>query len=238
MRVSNTIIAIFISLFIASCTGQVSRVQTTSDQYIVERNNSMELLDLLQEFTSGNSWETGQDNIHINWLTPIHIVDNKSEEYVDAFLYKKGSLHITLDSAFTDFYNRERAHPVPWSIHMYGGRTMYLDCMIKTDTTGGGEDEIEKYLEKKNVLKQRFYFKYKKGQGAWGIPNYTWLVIKLKDGRDISVLHEGFYMNYICDHILYFNSDGSDRITFPKTFFQYYADTTKHTEEQPAAVFE
>ena len=137
----------------ASCIGTVTKDSNVKDQYSLQRNNSTELLDLLQTLTSTKAQDSESDNIHINWSRSWQSGFEKFDDYGKNFTYSSiGTMHMTMDSAFTGYYTRKRNFPVPWSLHMYGGRAIYLTCLLKTDTTGGngGFVGIDDYLRKRN----------------------------------------------------------------------------------------
>ena len=192
------------------------------NDYPKERSNAMELLAILDEFTNGNAWDTGANNQQINWLTAVRFGAGGSPEHIPSISTKKGQIHVTMGGEFSDFYLRKRSHPVPWSINMYGARTMYFDCMLQTDTTGGGDTpDLESYFENEDALVSKICYE-NQTEYINGTPNFVLYQLKLQNDKVIWVLHESVYMNNVCDQTFHFNSSGTNDIKYPKTFDDYY----------------
>jgi hypothetical protein len=226
----NRLVWIFCLSPLASCIGLITTDKSTGDRYLIERNNSLELLTVLTLLTENNGVNVAEDNIHIRWQTGwTSGITRKNEPYDDFAYGRIGTFHITMDSTFSGFFMRQRQHPVPWSVHMYGGRNIYLQCVLKTDTTGGNEfTSVIDYLKKKKLLIESTCYDLKDNSAQWLFPEYRRCTIKLPNKKIIHILVMTFGMNGSTDQAIYFNSDGSDTIQFPEEFKSDYRPDKTH----------
>jgi len=231
--------SIGILLLLPSCIGTVTYVESHPDMYPLERNNSLEITAFLDEFSHDNGWETGAQDIHINWETvdernqryrPTHGSRAKNDPAIDSafgIAHRTGKLYITMDGVFSDFYMRDLKYPVQWLVSLYGGRNLYSYCSLETIQTGFGCD-MEGYFRGKHYLKKIFGFT-STSDLKYGIPSYKEYELDIH-GRHILILYKVLAMNAVCDQAFYMASDGGGGFRFPRDFFDYYKDTVRHEE--------
>lgn len=199
-------IVLIAQLLLGSCIGVITTQKSDADQFLIERNNSMELLDALELFTSVNSPQVGAGDIRIHWDSDWEMGQGR-----------KGTFHITMDSLFSGFYMDKRQIPVPWEVQMVGGRNIYLSCTLRTARTGGNESiSIVDYLKKKKLLIEDKCYPKLDLETMWLFPEFRHCLIKLPSGKRIYVIIQTFASNGVFDQAIYFNSDGSSDIPFPE----------------------
>jgi len=236
MNSKTSIYGFILSVLLTGCIGSIkdkSNKDTSKAVYtgpfLKEHNNSVEFLEILDKFTSGNNdWAIEENNMHYKWVTGGEIGNDKMPEYVPSNFTKQGSLYLLMDNSFSGFYHEKRDQPVPWTLNMYGGRTLWLQGMLKTEITGGNNSiPIIDYLKKKKVLMKADCYELKEDAMSYGIETYSKLKIKLDSGREIYILLEELWMNNVCDEAIYFNYDGSEDITLPPDFDSFHTKKTK-----------
>lgn len=214
---------------LSSCIGEVGIRKSKVDQYALARNNSLELLSILEIFTEHNGPDAGAENIHVTWKTNWGFKTDELVDYTESYFGRKGTVYLTMDGEFSGYYMRKREEPVPWSINIYGGRNLYINCVLQTDTTGGNDFiSVAEYLKDKKMILESVCYDLKEDAPKYNMPDWRKCKIKMNNGKIIYVLLMTLVLNGSTDQQIYFNADGSSDITLPKEFLEFYTEKSEH----------